>query len=519
MKMSFSFFLKQYPAVPSILLTIALLSFPACTPEYSLVSDHHPWAHSYAVVVSKKTYAQKDWRNVADALVQKHAATLVFHDGNVSTAREELAGLMPRFTAFVAQPDECGRDFVAAVHRLTRSYDDDPWLDTLWGIITGAEAVDALRVVQVSAPLEIKRALATTSLKESLFDEYFLLRDGGNPPGGWLWKKPDGTITHGTRETLGKNAAIAWAEQLAQAPDLIVTSSHGFENGVEMPLPLSDGIIRTHDGALYALADKRQHNPDASAKPIPDSSNPKVYFPVGNCLVGHVNGKHCMVTTMMGAYSVRQLAGYTVNSWYGTAWDMLSLWQVLPHRNSFSECFFFNQQRILHDIAELDPKALKYKIKLGTGEVKLGEHLDGMLTAGLKFDRRKATLPGNSPDRRLAGLLWDMDTFAFYGDPAWHATFPPKESAFVSVGLESKGNNHRLEMRINNRMQALQNTVPIGIIFALRLKNVKILKGQEYEPVLADNFILLLKPQPKGAEPEIIVEFEGEPVSKVTPRQ
>ncbi|MDR2513142.1 MAG: hypothetical protein LBD01_05055 [Puniceicoccales bacterium] len=518
--MSFLFFPRQRASASALLLALVLLFFSACAVETNLVFPDDPWAHSYAVVVSRKTYAQADWRKVVDALVKKHLATLVLHDGDVATAREQLAAQMPRFTAFVAQPEECGRAFVAQVHRLSRSYDDDPWLDTLWGIITGATAADALRVVHTSAPLEIKRALATTSLKESLFDEYFLLRDGGNPPGGWFWKKPDGTTTHGTRETLGKSAAAAWAEQFAQAPDLVVTSSHGFENGVEMPLPLSDGIVRAHDdGALYAFADKRQYKPDASTKPIPDSTNPKVYFPVGNCLVGHVNGRHCMVTTMMGAYNVRQLVGYTVNTWHGAAWEMLSLWQALPRRNTFSECFFFTQQKILHDIAELDPKALAYKIKLGTGKVEIDVHLNDMLAAGVKFDRRQASLPGNTPDRRLAGLLWDMDTLAFYGDPAWRATFAKLESAFVSVGLDSKGNKHRLEVSINDRVQAVQNTAPIGIIFSRRIQNAKILKGEEYEPILADNFILLLKPQPKGAESEIIVEFEGDPISSAAPHQ
>ncbi|MDR2845629.1 MAG: hypothetical protein LBV28_06045 [Puniceicoccales bacterium] len=514
--------------VSAALLTISL-TLTACAADYSIVATGSPYGNSYAVVVSKATYAQKDWRGVADALVRKHAATLVIYDGAVAESRTALSAKMPRFTAFVARPEECGRDYIAEVHRLTRRLDDDPWLDTQWGVITGADASQALRVASVTAPLEIKKVLTTTHLNSALFDDYFVIGDGRQSD-TWLWKKADGTTEQGTPQasaagsigvlrnsasTFGNDHAAQWAKHLEMNPDLVVSSAHGYENGLEMPF--SRGIVRVVNGKLYPIPSVRQQVPSPGTAPIGESSNSKVYFPLGNCLIGHVNGQHCMVTTMMGPYGVNQLAGYTVNTWFGRGgWGMLGVWQTLPGRNSFGESFFFNQQGMLRDIAAIDPKALDYKIRLGSGNVEIEGHIRDMIGAGLKFDPRK-TNPSRggtkSPDYQLAGLLWDIDTVAFYGDPAWRAVLnSEKEPRFLTTGLVSNGNTHTFTVEILNETVAAQNSTPIGVIFTTRLKNVKILSGQEYEPVVADNFILLFNPRPKAGEKEIVVKFSGEPV-------
>ena len=493
--------------------------------KYYLADTSTPYGNSYAVVVSKETYALEDWHEVADALVDKHpGATLVIYENSVANARESLAKQMPFCTGFVARPAECGRDYIAEVHRLTRKLDDDPWLDTLWGVITGKDAAQALRVVKATAPLEIHRALATTGIDGRLLDDYYLISDG--TPGTWRWTESETILDEngkkltkikppktGRFKTPAEDVA-AWAEHFAASPDLIVTSAHGYENGVEMPF--SRGIIRVVKGALYPFADVRQTRPAEGAESLLPSPNPKVYFPVGNCLVGHVNNPDCMVTAMMGAHGVNQLAGYTVNTWFGRGgWDMLKLWQSHPGRNTFSESFFFNQQWMLHDIKELDPKGLEYKIKLGTGEVKVAHHVADMLAFGLKFDPRNRGKGQKSPDRQLIGLLWDIDTVAFYGDPAWRARFarPKGMNSPFSAGMNSENNHHKFYIKIHNAMEAKENKTPVGIIFGTRLKNVKLLTGQEYEPIVADNFILVLKPWPRKDETEINIEFEGDPIT------
>lgn len=110
---------------------------------------------SYAVVVSRETYADTAWREAADALVKKHRATLMVYDGRVEQVREALSKAFPRFACFVARPEEADRKFVVALHRMTRALDEDPYTDVFWGILTGYDASDALRIARHDQPLVI----------------------------------------------------------------------------------------------------------------------------------------------------------------------------------------------------------------------------------------------------------------------------------------------------------------------------------------------------------------------------
>ncbi|HUU93833.1 MAG TPA: hypothetical protein VM238_21785, partial [Phycisphaerae bacterium] len=112
-----------------------------------------PAKGAYAVVVSRKTLADHGWEKVCDTLVRRYEAELVTWDDDVTAVRPHLAKIMPNYTCFVARPDECNRDFVVAVHRLTRRLDADPYTDTLWGIVTGYDAADAERLAAFEGPL------------------------------------------------------------------------------------------------------------------------------------------------------------------------------------------------------------------------------------------------------------------------------------------------------------------------------------------------------------------------------
>ncbi len=51
----------------------------------------------YAVVASKKTLADSDWKKVAQALVKKHNATVVTFDADVNETVPELRRQFPRY--------------------------------------------------------------------------------------------------------------------------------------------------------------------------------------------------------------------------------------------------------------------------------------------------------------------------------------------------------------------------------------------------------------------------------------
>ncbi len=129
--------------------------------------DNNQHGCDYAIVISKATAGDPAWQQVVTALHTKHAArgVLVFeYDTAVDEVTQGLAEHMPAYTCIVATPAEAGRDFVAKVHQFTRSLDDDPYTDTLWGILTGFDAANALSIATHAEPLRIERVTSGTEL-------------------------------------------------------------------------------------------------------------------------------------------------------------------------------------------------------------------------------------------------------------------------------------------------------------------------------------------------------------------
>ncbi|MBC8218705.1 MAG: hypothetical protein H8E73_09595, partial [Planctomycetes bacterium] len=116
-------------------------------------------AVSYVVVASEATFADHDWKSVVEALTKKHKAQLLTYSTSVGEVLGELADIFPRYTCFVARPQEAGRDFVQEAHILTRKLDSDPYGDIIWGIVTGYDADDALRIARHKEPLSARRVL------------------------------------------------------------------------------------------------------------------------------------------------------------------------------------------------------------------------------------------------------------------------------------------------------------------------------------------------------------------------
>ena len=83
-------------------------------------------APKYVVVVAQKTADDPAWQKVCDALVKKHAGEVIRYEKSPAETLAQLQNVHPRYVCFVAPPAEAGRAFVADVHRLTRSIDDDP---------------------------------------------------------------------------------------------------------------------------------------------------------------------------------------------------------------------------------------------------------------------------------------------------------------------------------------------------------------------------------------------------------
>jgi zinc protease len=434
----------------------------------------------YAVVVSRATLGRADWKNVADALVAKHHGQVLAYD-QLSQAQAELTRLRPRYACFVATPAEATRQFVADVHRLTRRLDDDPYTDVLWGILTGYDAACALRIAKCKEPLVIERAAAATDIELALCDE-----------GVWYCELKQGKMVrkaHGQppeQQTAPADTTKALVDTLNEYhPQLFVTSGHATERDWQIGFAYRNGQFRCEKGRLFGVDTKGQRFPV-------QSDNPKVYLPVGNCLMGHIDGPDCMALAFMNSAGVNQMIGYTVPTWYGYAgWGMLDYFVEQPGRFTLAEAFFANQQALLHELATKYPK-------VASSDAPPGEVRDN-------------------------GLLHDRDVLALYGDPAWEARMKPGDLAWDQT-LTEKDDVYTLTITPRHGEKSFQpiNTNgsqrggrPIVAFLPRRIQDVHLREGQDLKPVITENFVLVPLPEKNAPSHDYKVVFQASRVRAV----
>jgi hypothetical protein len=440
---------------------------------------------AYVVVVSRATHDDAAWKPVVDALVAKHRADVLVFDRSVA---ESLAGLrrrMPRYACFVAQPAEATRQFVADVHGLTRRLDDDPYTDVIWGILTGYDAACALRIARHAEPLTIRRVAAGTEVELAMcpegvcYDELVrnrvVRKRAGQEP--LQEKGPDDTTQ-----------ALVDALNVYRA-QLFITSGHATEHDWQIGYRYRNGQFRCADGRLFGL-DTQGHR-----FPI-DSPNPKVYLPVGNCLMGHIDGPQAMALAWMNSAGVDQMIGYTVTTWYGYAgWGCLDYFLEQPGRFSAAEAFFANQQALLHRLERYFPGTAGVEVKPGGQPV-------GPIAVSPRA--RQAGLSAN--DAR--GLLYDRDVLAFYGDPAWDARMAPGPLAWQQ-SLSERDGVYQFEIVPQRGQRTFEpiNTNgsqrggrPIIQLLPHHIRHVEIVEGKDLEPLITDNFLLV--PNPGKCDPK-----------------
>ena len=416
----------------------------------------------YTVVVSEATCARADWRKVADALAARHGADVCRYKSSVTEALAPLKKRMCRYACFVATPAEAGRQFVADVHQLTRKLDDDPYTDVRWGILTGYDAAGALRIARHAEPLVVRRVASGTDVALEMCTEgvwYCELTAGRivrkRPGGKPVEEKGPADSTKALVDTLNVYQA-----------DLFVTSGHATERDWQIGFRYRNGSFRCKDGQLYGL-DTQRRRFDVK------SPNPKVYMPVGNCLMGHINSPEAMAPAWMNSAGVMQMIGYTVPTWFGYAgWGMLDYFVEQPGRYTFNEAFLANNHALVHRLTT-------------------------------EFAGRAADRSSRGPAR---GLLFDRDVVAFYGDPAWVAGLAPGPVAWTQTLTEKDGRfTFTIEPQRGAKTFQPINTNgsqrgwrPIVAFLPHRIKDVKVLQGADLKPVITDDFILV--PNPRTCE-------------------
>ena len=429
---------------------------------------------SFAVVVSKSTYSDPDWKPIADALAAKHAGTVIQYDGDVSTCLTGLKQTNPRYAAFVAKPTEAGRLFVMHVSRVTRQLNDDPYGDVIWGIVTGMTPADAMRVATVKDPLIMRKAGAGTGidLKDFESGKWFSESKAGEVNS----KEPGKPEEKSTGPTDSTSEIVDFLNN--EHPDLFVTSGHASEHNWALGYSYKNGQFASKHGKMFGI--------DLTRKKYPvDSQNPKVFMAVGNCLMGHIDGDDSMALAWIGSGGVDQFVGYTVVTWYGAmGWGVNGYLFGSPGQFNVAESFYFSNQLLLHDLATKYPKALP--INLDLPEKDGGNPDAGIDAADKAVNAACGELKEKQSQDRL-GLVWDRDVVAFYGDPLWDARLAPSGPK-VTTNLRLDGDVFHFTVSADDDYKPQK---PIAMLLPHRLHGIKITGGDELKPVVTDNFVML----------------------------
>ena len=105
------------------------------------------------------------------------------------------------------------------------------------------------------------------------------------------------------------------------------------------------------------------------------------------------------------------------------------------------------------------------------------------------------------------GLLYDRDTLAFYGDPAWVARMADRSKAWNQSLTETNG-TWTFEITPNRGARTFapisvngsqRGGRPIIQFLPCRLKDTHVIEGADLKPVVTDTFILV--PNPRECDP------------------
>jgi len=453
----------------------------------------HPVAveGGYAIVVSKKTSEDPEWTDVLKVLAAKHNnPPVIVYEKSVEEAKTKLSELMPRYTCFVGSPDEVGMDFVLKVSRMTRQLDDDPYGDTIWGIVTGYDKTGAVMLASHCDPLVTKTCVSSTGADLNAFEKCLSLSDGAK--GKVAMKGID--LKYDPAEEADRSQLFAEAVNTIN-PDVIMSSSHATEHDLQMPF--GAGGLFCKEGNLVAVDYKTKKGTQMV------SLNPKVYIPAGNCLIGHIDGKNAIALAFMKSLNVGQMIGYTVPTWYGRAGHGTNDWFFAPRgMYTLAESFYINNQTIVNELETDFPGSMAVNPDNANYMIQKNPRGIDMIAMQLGYNQ---TNSGDAEKvKRHLGLVYDRDVLALYGDPTWDVrTDESTGKAPWTKTLRNEGNTYTFEISADKDCNAG------GKVFAFlpkRVKNIKIVEGADLAPVITDNFIMVrnLKEIKAGSKIKIV---------------
>lgn len=448
----------------------------------------------YVVVADNRVMEDSGWVKVVKALQEKHQASVCYYQVSPREVLDSLRKWNPRYVAIVEKPEHIDRDFVITLRQMSREVDEDVYADYLWGIITGFDAGNALKLVEnASEPLIVKTALSTIAQLNSAkwFDRY-----------AWIDDRQDGLC--GEKQGVGsevKTYKIQPEDNLRKFydfyreydPDFVVTSGHATERNLETPF--SHGNIKSKNGVLYAAFPEGKEN-------LVESGKRRVFLGAGNCLIGNIkNNRNSMAVAWLASGNAAAMVGYVVTSWYGrSGWGALKYWLSNPGRYTLAEAVYLNEQDMLFQMNEWSGQFRNINYSFASSEELFRQSLNkavGDITsvAGIA-----------SPSKDQIGLLYDRDVLAYYGDPKWEVRLQeiPEEKDYQVTYKIGKGkcvimiktdkNFDPARIAGEQFKQEHVKDLPFSCFFPERLKNPRLTRDYSWKIAVDENFLFIYQP-------------------------
>ena len=374
-----------------------------------------PVQDSYAIVASKAVMDDPAWKAATvDVLTAKHpGAQVLVWEANPNEVKAELAKTQPSFTAFAVKPTQAGVSMTIALSNLCRALDDDPYVDTFWGVITGYDAESA-KALSEAGPISIERALDCAGCDLTAFDKAWRYTEDHRGTMNF-WERGvtdkvqdipcDTDNTQGVLERLQKDNI-----------QFMTTSGHATQRDWQMGYSGPNMAMVHKDGRLISIDTKKQPHPAGSTEP-------KVYFGTGNCLIGDVDKPDCMVLSWLKDGGARQFMGYTITTWFGAqGWGTQGLFVDTAGLTTANEAFHFTNTGIVEKIRSYGiPDMMGFHFT----EIKSAGNFPvtpGMQRWAVDFAKSGKSAPEvQKALQERVGHLHDRDVVCFYGDPALDA--------------------------------------------------------------------------------------------------
>ena len=216
---------------------------------------------------------------------------------------------------------------------------------------------------------------------------------------------------------------------------------------------------------------------------------------MGNCLIGDIPGRDCMVTSLIHSAGVYQMFGYVVPTWYGQGgWGIQEYYLGQPGGSRWPRPSSLTRQAMLFDLQTRFPKAAKVDFE------KCDLEKEPKFLASLAA---KHVISGGE-DWASCGTATVL-----LRRPAWQAR-PVVRNLAWDQEVSFKGN--RYTFTVTARQDGKWPGKPLVQLLPERVRNMKVVAGANRSPVVTSSFILLpLKGDFKSGD-KVQIVFEAEPL-------